>query len=58
MYEKFKEVYNRNAEKMELAKTMYESAMKRGDKETARKYHKEYVELKSEIDMYAIQLIK
>lgn len=58
MYEEFKEVYNRNAEKMELAKAMYESAMKRGDKETARKYRAEYSSLKSEVDVYAMQLVK
>lgn len=55
--EKFAEVYNKYAEKMELAKAMCEAAMKRNDKEAARKYRAEYLEYKSVIDMYAIPLI-
>ena len=58
MMDKFKETYKKNAEKMQIAKAMYEAAMKRGDVKTARKYRAEYLDLKSEIDMYAIQIIK
>jgi hypothetical protein len=55
--DKFTEVYKKNAEKMEMAKTMYETAMKQGNTELARKYRKQYTELKSEIDTFALQLI-
>lgn len=54
----FTEVYKKNAERMETVKTMYKIAMKQGNKELARKYRAEYTELKSEIDTYALQLIK
>lgn len=58
MKEKFTEVYKKNVERMERAKAMYEIATKQGNKDLARKYRSEYIELKSEIDMYALQLIK
>lgn len=58
MKEKFTEVFKKNAEKMERAKAMYEIAAKQGNKDLARKYRSEYIELKSEIDTYALQLIK
>lgn len=57
MMDKFKETYKKNAEKMQIAKVMYEAAMKRGDVKTARKYRTEYLDLKAEIDMYALQII-
>lgn len=58
MKEKFTEVFKKNAEKMERAKAMYEIAVKHGNKDLARKYRNEYIEFKSEIDAYALQLIK
>ena len=57
MKEKFTDVFNKNVEKMERAKAMYEIAVKQGNKDLARKYRKEYIELKSEIDVYALQII-
>lgn len=58
MKEKFTEIFNKNIEKMERVKALYEIAVKQGNKDLARKYRKEYIELKSEIDVYALQLIK
>lgn len=58
MKEKFTEIFKKNAERMNTAKTMFEIATKQGNKELARKYRAEYIELKSEIDTYALQLIK
>lgn len=55
--DKFTEVYKKNAEKMEMAKTMYETAMKQGNIKLARKYRRQYTELKSEVDTFALQLI-
>lgn len=38
MKEKFTEIYKKNAERMETAKTMYKIAMKQGNKELARRF--------------------
>ena len=55
--ENFSKAYQENAEKMYRIKTLAETARKQGNKELARKYRCEYIELKSEIDTYAIQMI-
>lgn len=54
----FTEVYNKNAEKMERARALAEIARKNGNRELERKHRAQYAELKAEIDMYALQLIK
>lgn len=55
--ENFSKAYQENAEKMNRAKALAEIARKQGNTELARKYRHEYIELKSEIDAYAIQII-
>ena len=55
--EKFSEVYKKNADRMYQLKTMAEIAKKQGDLERAREYRAEYIDLKSEIDTYAMQVI-
>lgn len=55
--ENFSKAYQENAEKMNRAKALAEIARKQGNTELARKYRREYIELKSEIDAYAIQII-
>ena len=55
--EKFSETYKKNAERMYALKTLMETARDRGDRELERKYRKEYTAIKSEIDMYALQII-
>ena len=54
---KFSELYNRNAERLELLKTLVSSAERRGEREAARKYRREYIEIKSDIDFYASQYL-
>lgn len=55
--ENFSKAYQENAEKMNRLKALAEIARKQGNKELARKYRREYIEIKSEIDTYTIQLI-
>ncbi len=55
--EKFSETYKKNAERMYALKTLMENARDRGYRELERKYRKEYTAIKSEIDMYALQII-
>lgn len=55
--ENFSKAYQDNAEKMNRLKALAEIARKQGNKELARKYRREYIEIKSEIDTYTIQLI-
>lgn len=55
--ENFSKAYQENAEKMNRAKALAEIARKQGNTELARKYRREYIEIKSEIDAYAIQII-
>lgn len=55
--ENFSKAYQENAEKMNRAKALAEIARKQGNTELARKYRREYIELKSEIDAYAMQII-
>ena len=55
--ENFSKAYQENAEKMNRAKALAEIARKQGNTELARKYRREYIELKSAIDAYAIQII-
>ena len=42
---------------MSRAKALAEIARKQGNTELARKYRREYIDLKSEIDAYAMQII-
>ena len=55
--ENFSKAYQENAEKMNRAKALAEFARMQGNTELARKYRREYIELKSAIDAYAIQII-
>lgn len=55
--ENFSKAYQENAEKMNRAKALAEIARKQGNTELARKYRREYIELKSEVDAYAMQII-
>lgn len=55
--ENFSKAYQENAEKMNRAKALAEIARKQGNTELARKYRREYIELKSEIDAYSMQII-
>lgn len=55
--ENFSKAYQENADKMNRAKALAEIARKQGNTELARKYRREYIELKSEIDAYAMQII-
>lgn len=55
--ENFSKAYQENAEKMNRAKALAEIARRQGNTELARKYRREYIELKSEIDAYAMQII-
>lgn len=55
--ENFSKAYQENAEKMNRLKALAEIARKQGNKDLARKYRREYIEIKSEIDTYTIQLI-
>lgn len=55
--ENFSKAYQENADKMNRAKALAEIARKQGNTELSRKYRREYIELKSEIDAYAMQII-
>lgn len=54
---KFSEAYRKNVEKMQIAKVSAEMAKKRGDKALSKKYRREYLDLKAEIDMHCIKII-
>lgn len=57
-HSKFSELYNKNAERLQLLSTLRESAERRGERELARKYRKEYVSIKSDIDFFAGWFLK
>jgi nitrate reductase assembly molybdenum cofactor insertion protein NarJ len=48
--EKYQEVFRKNIDRMMTYQALGESARKRGDIETARKYRRQYTDLKAEID--------
>lgn len=48
--EKYQEVFKKNIDRMMTYQALSESARKRGDIETARKYRRQYTDLKAEID--------
>jgi hypothetical protein len=48
--EKYSEIFNKNIDRMMTYKALSETARKRGDIETARKYRRQYTDLKAEID--------
>ena len=56
--QKFSELYNKNAERLQLLSTLRESAERRGERELARKYRREYVSIKSDIDFFAGWFLK
>ena len=58
MNEQFLKVYEKNAQAMFTAHKLAEDARKKGDMKNARKYRRQYLELKAEIDMYVLQMIK
>lgn len=57
-HSKFSGLYNKNAERLQLLSTLRESAERRGERELARKYRKEYVSIKSDIDFFAGWFLK
>lgn len=56
-HSKFSELYNKNADMLDLLKTLAASAERRGEREAARRYHREYTKLKANIDFYATQYL-
>ena len=56
-YEKYSEVYRKNAEKMAVLKVLADTARKNGDKEAARRYRAQYTDLKAEIDAAVFAVI-
>lgn len=56
-YNEYKTTYYKNAEKMERAKAMCKIAREQGNKELERKFRKEYLNLKSEIDATLYNII-
>lgn len=55
--EYYSNTYKNNYDKMQVLAALAKYAERRGDKELARKYRRQYVDLKSEIDFYAFNLI-
>lgn len=55
--EHYSNTYKNNYDKMQVLSALAKYAERRGDKDLARKYRREYTELKSEIDFYAFNLI-
>lgn len=56
-YARFSELYNKGAERMALLEALMKSARRIGNMEMLRKYRKEYVDIKSDIDFFAMQHI-
>ena len=56
-YAKFSELYNKGAERMALLEALMKSARRIGNMEMLRKYRREYVDIKSDIDFFAMQHI-
>ena len=56
-HSKFSELYNKNVNKLEMLKTLAGSAERRGEREAARQYRREYANLKADIDFYATQYL-
>lgn len=55
--ERYSNTFKNNYDKMQVLAALANSAERRGDKDLARKYRRQYVDLKSEIDFYAFNLI-
>ena len=55
--ERYSNIFKNNYDKMQVLAALANSAGRRGEKDLARKYRREYVDLKSEIDFYAFNLI-
>lgn len=51
-YAKFSELYNKGAERMMFLETLMKSAQRTGNMEMHRKYRREYVDIKSDIDFF------
>ena len=56
-HSKFSELYNKNADILDLLKTLAASAERRGEREATRRYRRAYTKLKSSIDFYATQYL-
>ena len=55
--EHYSNTFKTNHDKMQDLSALAKSAERRGEKDLARKYRRQYTELKSEIDFYASNLI-
>ena len=55
--ERYSNTFKNNYDKMQVLAALANSAERRGDKDLSRKYRRQYVDLKSEIDFYAFNLI-
>lgn len=52
-YAKFSELYNKGAERMMFLEALMKSAQRTGNTEMFRKYRREYIDIKSDIDFFA-----
>lgn len=57
LQEKYSEIFNKNISQLMTYKALAESARKRGDIETARKYRRLYTDIKAEIDAALFPII-
>lgn len=55
--ERYSNAFKNNYDKMQVLAALANSAERRGEKDLARKYRRHHVDLKSEIDFYAFNLI-
>lgn len=54
---RYSNTFKNNYDKMQVLAALANSAERRGEKDLARKYRRQHVDLKSEIDFYAFNLI-
>ena len=55
--ERYSNTFKNNYDKMQVLAALANSAERMGEKDLARKYRRQHVDLKSEIDFYAFNLI-
>lgn len=55
--ERYSNTFKNNYDKMQVLAALANSAERRGEKDLARKCRRQHVDLKSEIDFYAFNLI-
>ena len=55
--ERYSNTFKNNYDKMQVLAALANSAERRGEKDLARKYRRQHVDLKSEIDFYAFNPI-